>query len=53
MNTSAFLHHLTVQPTYNAQIAHIEHIPLRVASCAELDKPLVSSLRICLDEHGL
>ncbi|MBA7472145.1 hypothetical protein ES707_07466 [subsurface metagenome] len=53
MNTSAFLHHLTVQPTYNAQIAHIEHVPPRDASCAELDKPLVSSLQDCLDEHGL
>jgi len=53
MNTSAFLHHLTVQPTYNAQIAHIEHIPPCDASCAELDKPLVSSLQHCLDEHGL
>lgn len=53
MNTSAFLHHLTAQPTYNAQIAHIEHIPPHDASCAELDKPLVSSLQNCLDEHGL
>ena len=53
MDTSAFLHHLTVQPTYNAQIAHIEHIPPCDASCAELDKPLVSSLQHCLDEHGL
>jgi len=53
MNTSAFLHHLTAQPTYNAQIAHIEHIPPHGASCAELDKPLVSSLHDCLYEHGL
>lgn len=53
MNTSAFLHHLTTQPTYNAQIAHIEHIPPHDASCAELDKPLASSLQDCLDEHGL
>ena len=53
MNTSAFLHHLTVQPTYNAQIAHIEHIPPRDASCAELGKPLISNLQSCLDEHGL
>jgi len=53
MNTSAFLHHLTAQPTYNAQIVHIEHIPPCDASCAELDKPLVSSLQDCLNEHGL
>lgn len=53
MNTSAFLRHLTLQPTYNAQIAHIEHIPPRDASCAELARPLVSSLQGCLDEHGL
>jgi len=53
MNTSAFLNHLTAQPTYSAQIAHIEHIPPCDASCAELDKPLVSSLQDCLDERGL
>jgi len=53
MNTSAFLHHLTTQPAYNAQIAHIEHIPPCDASCAELDKPLINSLQGCLDEHGL
>jgi len=53
MNTSAFLRHLTTQPTYSDQIAHIEHIPLRDASYAELDKPLVSSLQDCLDQHGL
>jgi len=53
MNTSAFLHHLTTQPNYNAQIAHIEHIPSCDASYAELDKPLVSSLQQCLDEHRL
>ena len=53
MNTSAFLHHLTVQPTYNAQIAHIEQIPPCDASYAELDKPLSSSLQHCLNKHGL
>ena len=53
MNTSAFLRHLTVQPTYGGQIAHIEHIPPQDASCAELAKPLVSSLQGCLDEYGL
>ena len=53
MNTSAFLHNLTAQPTYNGQMAHIEHIPLRDASYAELDKPLISSLQDCLNEHRL
>jgi DEAD/DEAH box helicase domain-containing protein len=53
MNPSAFLHHLTAQPTYAGQIAHIEHIPPRDADCAELDEPLVSNLQDCLNEHGL
>ncbi len=53
MDTPAFLQRLTAQPTYNAQIVHIEHIPARDASCAELDKPLVNRLQDCLDEHGL
>ena len=53
MDTSAFLHHLTTQPTYRAQIAHIEHIPPRDARHAELDKPLVTSLQDCLNTHGL
>ena len=49
----AFLHHLTAQPTYSGQIAHIEHILPRDASYAELDEPLVKDLQDCLDEHGL
>ena len=53
MNTSAFLHHLTAQPTYNGQIAHMEHIPPREASYAELDQPLVNKLQDCLNEHRL
>ena len=53
MNTSAFLHHLTAQPTYNGQIAHMEHIPPRDASYAELDKPLANELQDCLNEHRL
>jgi len=36
MDTSAFLHYITAQPTYNGQIAHIEHIPPREANCADL-----------------
>lgn len=53
MNPSAFPRHLIAQPNYNGQIAHIEHIPPREASCAELDKPLTSNLEHCLNEHGL
>ncbi len=53
MDTSAFLHYLTVQPIYRGQVVHIEHIPAREASCAKLDKPLVSGLQGCLKEHGL
>ncbi len=53
MDTSAFLHHLTAQPSYSGQIAHIEHIPHRQARCAHLDRPLVASLEDCLNEHGL
>jgi len=53
MDTSAFLHYLTTQPTYSGQIAHIEHIPAREASCARLDKPLVGELQDCLNERGL
>jgi len=53
MDTSAFLHHLTTQPNYSGQITHIEHIPPREANCAELDKPLTSSLQDCLNGHGL
>ncbi|MCL0046412.1 DEAD/DEAH box helicase [Dehalococcoidales bacterium] len=53
MDTSVFLHRLTAQPTYKDQIAHIEHIPPREASYAELDQPLASALQHCLNEHGL
>ncbi len=53
MDTTAFLHYLTAQASYSGQIAHIEHILPRDANCAELDKPLVSSLQKCLNEHGL
>ena len=53
MHPAAFLHHLTVQPTYSGQIAHIEHMPPRQAKCAALDKPLVAILQDCLNEHGL
>ncbi|MDD5037696.1 MAG: DEAD/DEAH box helicase, partial [Dehalococcoidales bacterium] len=53
MDTSAFLSYLISQPTYNGQIVHIEHIPPRRASCAELDEPLMADLQACLEEHGI
>ncbi|MFH0768756.1 MAG: DEAD/DEAH box helicase, partial [Chloroflexota bacterium] len=53
MDTSAFLHYLTTQPTYDNQIVHIEHIPPRHAASAELSEPLLDSLQNCLKEHGI
>ncbi len=53
MDTSAFLHYLTTLSTYSSQMVHIEHIPLREANYAELDKPLVAGLQSCLSEHGI
>ena len=53
MDTSAFLHYLTAQPTYSSQIVHIEHIPPREANCAVLNEPLVASLQDCLKEGGM
>ena len=53
MNASAFLHHLSAQPAYLGQMAHIEHIPPRDPSHAELDSPLAKELQDCLNEHGL
>lgn len=53
MDITAFLNHLESQPTYNGQIAHIEHIPSREASYAELDEPLAAELQDCLTKHGL
>ena len=53
MDTKAFLNYLTTQPIYQGQIAHIEHIPARKPSYAELDKPLASDLQDCLAEHRL
>jgi len=53
MDTSAFLHYLEAQLSYNGQIVHIEHIPRREAGHSELHQPLVASLQDCLSEHGL
>ena len=53
METSAFLEQLAAQPAYRGQIAHIEHIPPREATWAELDSPLSDNLQDCLSVHGL
>ncbi|TET67261.1 MAG: DEAD/DEAH box helicase [Dehalococcoidia bacterium] len=53
MDTLAFLHHLQTQATYAGQIAHIEHIPPRQATYAELAQPLSAELQECLRKHGL
>ena len=53
MEITAFLNHIRSQPSYDGQIAHIEHIPPRRADYAELDEPLEPELQNILDEHGL
>ncbi len=53
MDTRAFLEQLIAQPTYRGQINHIEHLPPREASFAELDKPLSAGLKSCLKNNRL
>ena len=53
MDTSAFIDYLITRPGYNSQIAHIEHIPPRDASFAELDNPLVTEMESTLRENNL
>ena len=53
MDTSAFIDYLIARPGYDSQIAHIEHIPPRDASFAELDNPLVTELENALKENNL
>jgi len=53
VDTLAFLHHLQTQATYAGQIAHVEHIPPRQATNAQLDKPLSGELENCLSKHRL
>jgi len=53
MNSLAFLDYIASQHSYKGQIAHIEHIPPREASCSELDEPLISNLQDCLNKNGL
>lgn len=53
MDTSAFIDYLITRPGYDSQIAHIEHIPPRDASFAELENPLVAELENTLRENNL
>jgi DEAD/DEAH box helicase domain-containing protein len=53
LDTTGFIHHLTTQPGYTDQIAHVEIIAPRKASYAELERPLVKPLQDCLDDNGL
>jgi len=53
VDTLAFLQHLKAQSGYADQIAHVEHIPPRRATHAELDRSLVPELQECLREQGL
>ena len=53
MDTLDFLSHLEAQTNYAGQIAHVEHIPPRKATYAELDKPLPDKFQDCLAKHGL
>ncbi|MBA7636182.1 hypothetical protein ES703_43797 [subsurface metagenome] len=53
MDTSAFISHLTTQPAYSDQIAHVEHILPSEASYGELERPLAPALQDCLSEHRL
>ncbi|MFC1915504.1 DEAD/DEAH box helicase [Chloroflexota bacterium] len=53
MDTLAFLQHLKTQPNYADQIVHVEHIPSRQATYAELDKPLNGELHDRLSKHDL
>ncbi|MBA7600052.1 hypothetical protein ES703_07099 [subsurface metagenome] len=53
MDTTAFLHHLQGQDSYQGQIVHCEHISQRDTSYAELDEPLAAELEACLARQGL
>jgi len=53
VDTLAFIDYLVAQTNYSSQIAHIEHIPSRDASFAELDSPLETELEESLKKHKL
>jgi DEAD/DEAH box helicase domain-containing protein len=48
-----FLHYLQDQPAYSDQIAHVEHLPPRRATYAEVEEPLAAELQACLRHRGL
>ncbi|MFH1031908.1 MAG: DEAD/DEAH box helicase [Chloroflexota bacterium] len=53
MDAKTFLDFLTAQPTYDGQIAHVEHIPPREPGFADLDQPLEAELQKRLEECGI
>lgn len=53
MHADAFIHHLTKLPDYAQQIAYIQYIPSCDASFGELDRPLPSLLRSCLESLNI
>jgi len=52
MNTSAFIGYLRRLPSYQGQVAHIESMPAREPSYAELDRPLPPTLEARLHSSG-
>jgi len=53
MDSSAFISHIAALPDYCDQMVHVEHIPYRHPTFADLEKPLPESLRRRLDECRL
>ncbi len=53
MDAAAFLRYIVNRSDYRQQIVHIEHIPRRDASTAELDRPLNPRLGACLQSLGI
>jgi DEAD/DEAH box helicase domain-containing protein len=53
VDVQTFLHHLTRQPFYAGQIAHLEHIPRRSAQFGALRSPLHPDLLTQLRSQGI
>jgi DEAD/DEAH box helicase domain-containing protein len=53
VDTKTFITYLQSQPTYNGQVAHIEHIQPREALTADLDQPLSPALQTRLDKKWI
>ena len=53
MDTASFLPHLKTRNSYDGQIVHVEHIPSRQATYAELEEPLSPVLQNCLCKQGV